>query len=66
MRRSPWARVRWAGRIIGFAGLADYPQLLRVLADGEQGRGYSLVSAGLALGLGPGVARAAAVPWEPA
>ena len=47
--------------IIGFAGLADYPQLLRVLADGEQGRGYSLVSAGLALGLGPGVARAVAV-----
>jgi hypothetical protein len=48
----------WA--IIGFAGLADYPQLLRVLADDEQGRGYSLVSAGLALGLGPGAARAAA------
>jgi hypothetical protein len=49
----------WA--VIGFAGLADYPQLLRVLADAEQGRGYSLVSAGLALGLGPGLARAAAV-----
>jgi len=49
----------WA--VIGFAGLAEYPQLLRVLADGEQGRGYSLVSAGLALGLGPGLARAAAI-----
>ena len=32
-----------------------------MLADGEQGRGYSLVSAGLALGLGPGAARAVAV-----
>jgi hypothetical protein len=49
----------WA--LIGFAGLVDYPQLLRVLADGEQGRGYSLVSAGLSLGLGPAAARAAAV-----
>ena len=48
----------WA--IIGFAGLADYPELLRVLADAEQGRGYSLVAAGLALGLGPEAARAAA------
>ena len=37
------------------------PTLLRVLADAEQGRGYSLVAAGLALGLGPGAARAAAV-----
>jgi hypothetical protein len=49
----------WA--LIGFAGLADYPQLLRVLADEEQHRGYSLVSGGLALGLGPGAARVAAV-----
>ncbi len=49
----------WA--LIGFAGLADYPKLLRVLADGEQGRGYSLVSAGLAAGLSPAVARAAAL-----
>jgi hypothetical protein len=48
----------WAA--IGFAGLADYPRLLSVLADDEQGRGYSLVSGGLALGLGPVAARAAA------
>jgi hypothetical protein len=47
--------------VIGFAGLADYPRLLSVLADGEQQRGYSLVSGGLALGLGPMTARAAAV-----
>jgi alpha-1,2-mannosyltransferase len=49
----------WA--LIGFAGLADYPKLLQVLAQAEQGRGYSLVSAGLALGLGPAFARAVAV-----
>jgi hypothetical protein len=49
----------WA--VIGFAGLADYPKLLGVLADEEQHRGYSLVSGGLALGLGPGAARAVAV-----
>ena len=49
----------WA--LIGFAGLSDYPKLLNVLADGEQGRGYSLVAGGLALGLGQAVARAAAL-----
>ena len=49
------------GRSIGFAGLGDYPQLLRVLAEGEQSRGYSLVAAGLALGLGPVAARAVAI-----
>jgi hypothetical protein len=49
----------WAA--IGFAGLGDYPKLLSVLADDEQGRGYSLVSGGLALGLGPAAARAAAM-----
>ena len=49
----------WAA--IGFAGLTDYPKLLRVLADGEQDRGYSLVSGALALGLGPSAARAVAV-----
>ena len=48
----------WA--VIGFAGLADYPQLLKVLASAEQGGGYSVVSASLALGLGPGLARAVA------
>ena len=51
--------VGWA--VIGFAGLSDYPKLLSVLSDAEQGRGYSLVSAGLWLGLGPAAARAVAV-----
>lgn len=49
----------WA--VIGFAGLADYPALLRVLAEDEQSRGYSLVAGGMALGLEPAVARALAV-----
>ena len=49
----------WA--VIGFAGLGDYPKLLSVLAEAEQGRGYSLVSAGLWAGLGPAAARAVAV-----
>src|SRR4029077_12803387 len=47
--------LAWAS--IGFAGLAEYPKLLSVLSVAEQGRGYSLVSAGLWLGLGPGLAR---------
>ncbi|HET6173289.1 MAG TPA: glycosyltransferase 87 family protein [Gaiellales bacterium] len=47
--------------VIGFAGLADYPKLLNVLSDAEQGRGYSLVSGGLWLGLGPAAARALAI-----
>jgi alpha-1,2-mannosyltransferase len=49
----------WA--IIGFAGLSDYPRLLSVLSDAEQGRGYSLVSGGLWLGLGAPAARAVAL-----
>jgi hypothetical protein len=49
----------WA--MIGFAGFGEYPRLLTVLSDAEQGRGYSLVSAGLWLGLGPAAARALAV-----
>ena len=48
----------WA--VIGFAGLADYPELLRVLAAVEQEDGYSLVAGGVALGLDPTAARAAA------
>jgi alpha-1,2-mannosyltransferase len=51
--------VGWA--VIGFAGLADYPKLLSVLSNAEQGRGYSLVSAGLWLGLAPAAARVTAV-----
>jgi hypothetical protein len=41
--------VSWA--VIGFAGFTDYPALLRALADGLQGKGYSLVALGLASGL---------------
>ena len=37
--------------VIGFAGLGEYPKLLRVLSTAEQARGYSPVAAGLALGL---------------
>jgi Glycosyltransferase family 87 len=51
--------VAWA--TIGFAGLADYPRLLRVVSEVYEGRGYSLVSAGLALGLGSGAARGGAI-----
>jgi alpha-1,2-mannosyltransferase len=46
---------------IGFAGLADYPRLLRVLSDAYQGRGYSPVAGGLALGLGSTAAHALAI-----
>ena len=45
----------WA--VIGFAGLREYPHLLAVVSDIEQGSGYSTVAAGLALGLGSGAAR---------
>jgi alpha-1,2-mannosyltransferase len=48
----------WA--VIGFVGLVDYPALVRMLADAEQTRGYSVVAGGLALGLGASAARAAA------
>ena len=50
--------IAWAA--IGFAGLSDYPRLLRVLASAEQARGYSPVSALLALGLGGNAARVVA------
>jgi alpha-1,2-mannosyltransferase len=47
--------ISWAA--IGFAGLVDYPKLIKVLSDVYQGRGYSLVAAGLWLGLTPTAAR---------
>jgi hypothetical protein len=50
--------VCWA--LMGFAGLGDYPKLIGDLSTIEQGRGYSAVAAGLALGLSPGAARGAA------
>ena len=49
----------WAA--IGFDGLAQYPELLRRLADVVADRGYSLVALGVELGLPLGAADA--VPW---
>jgi len=49
----------WA--IIGFAGLASYPQMLSDLAQISEGVGVSLVSGLLALGVGDQVARAVAL-----
>lgn len=49
--------LAWA--VLGFAGLVEYPQLLRVLAEVEQRDGYSVVALGLALGLSVGAAQAA-------
>jgi alpha-1,2-mannosyltransferase len=48
----------WA--VLGFAGLGDYPHLLRILAKAEQDQGYSPVALGLAVGLPSGAARALA------
>jgi hypothetical protein len=49
----------WA--TIGFAGLRGYPELLGTLADVWQGRGYTPLALGLALGLPEEVASAAAL-----
>ena len=49
----------WA--VIGFAGLADYPQLLKVLASAEQGAWLLGRRRRARAGLGPGLARAVAV-----
>ena len=49
----------WAA--IGFAGLAGYPRLLSLLAQVEQGRGYSPVALAIRLGLGAGAGRALAL-----
>jgi hypothetical protein len=48
----------WA--LIGFAGLAEYPELLSVLARVEQADGYSVVAAALAAGLSESMARVVA------
>lgn len=50
--------VAWAA--IGFAGLREYPELLRTLADGVQAKGYSAVALALAAGAPTGAARATA------
>ena len=49
----------WAA--IGFAGLREYPDLLRMLADVWQGRSYSPVALGLAVGLPVEAAQALAL-----
>ena len=46
----------WAA--IGFAGLADYPDLLSSLAQTVQGEGWSTAALGLAVGLPPAAAKA--------
>ena len=51
--------VCWA--VMGFHGLLEYPKLLADLSTIEQGRGYSAVAGGMALGLGAGTARVAAI-----
>lgn len=51
--------VAWAA--IGFEGLADYPELLRKLADVVAVRSLSLVALGAAVGLPRGVADL--IPW---
>lgn len=47
--------------LIGFAGLEEYPRLLRMLADVERGDGYSLIALALALGLPEAFAGAATI-----
>jgi alpha-1,2-mannosyltransferase len=49
----------WA--LLGFAGLRGYPHLLSVLAATVQGKGWSVVALGLALGLSAGIAKVSAV-----
>jgi hypothetical protein len=48
--------LSWA--IVGFAGLADYPELLRRLQEFEREQGYTVYALALDLGAAPGVATA--------
>jgi alpha-1,2-mannosyltransferase len=48
--------VSWA--IVGFRGMADYPDLVQRLSDRMDERGYTLYALGVDLGLGPGPSRA--------
>jgi alpha-1,2-mannosyltransferase len=50
----PWA-------LIGFAGLGQYPALLRKVADQQDYRSYSLVALGEALGASPTAAKAISI-----
>jgi hypothetical protein len=47
--------LTWA--VIGFRGLADYPDLARRVSDAQDEHAYTLYALGLDLGLSPGVAR---------
>ena len=49
--------VAWA--VIGFAGLGEYPDLLRRLSELQSERSYSIVGMAATLGVGEGVGRAA-------
>ena len=69
-RRTPAAVAAAAGGAVAslaawaaldFAGLADYPRILDLLAQVEQDQTYSAVALGLSLGLGAGTAQALAV-----
>jgi hypothetical protein len=51
--------LSWA--VIGFAGLREYPDMLRILSRVLEGKGYSLVALGLSLGASRTVAEA--LPW---
>lgn len=53
------AAVSWA--VIGFAGLAEYPELLRRLSEAQSGRSYSFVGLAGALGLSEPWGQVAAV-----
>ena len=46
----------WA--IVGFSGLAEYPDLARRLSDRMDARGYTVYALGVDVGLSPGLARA--------
>jgi hypothetical protein len=50
------ALASWA--VVGFRGIADYPDLVRRLSERMDERGYTLYALGLDLGLAPGAARA--------
>ena len=48
--------VSWA--VIGFAGIGDYPELLRRVSELEEGQGYTVYALALDLGSSEGLARA--------
>ena len=66
-RATAWAVVLGVGvtlgswAAIGFAGLAEYPSLLRRLSEIQSGNSYSLVGIASTLGLGEGAGRAGAL-----